>query len=340
MITKHITPEFLESKYFVKNIVNHDYVFKLYNPVNTTSSYLRIECPHFDKAEHHTSFSIKNSLRQWWYGDKSVKDFSKPDFEAAINQLFDILEVPQEEKRYFFISRIEIGMNIFVKVPCSEIINRIVGYKSNSYLRNSYAGTGIVYETKTYNNFIKLYDKVEKISKCFKNKRIKDFEEEQFLKDYGDKNILRIEFMIDGGQARINDELGFNNLEDCIINFGNLYDYFWKKLQHIKYNDIDDEISIDDVIYGSYKDSVIRLAKVGLRFLGNERVDRKIKQTKDYNMKRKLKKLYESPLEKVCSYNIRAFMIDIRNQMLHSLYKSRCLFLVKKLSLNLRKSAA
>ena len=339
-ITKHITPEFLGNIYHAKIMGRNDYTFMLYNPVNTTSSFLTVVCPHINSAENPKYFEITGSLRTWWYGDKSVKDFSKPDFEAAKNLLFDILEVPQKERKYFIISKIEIGMNIPVKVPCSEIINKIIGYKSNCYSRNSYAGTGIVYETKRYKKFIKMYDKVEEISKKFKKNKIKSFEEEQFLKDYGDKNILRIEFTIGGGQARINEVLGFNNLEDCIIHFNELFYFFWTQLQYIKYNNIDDDISIDDVIYGTYKDSVMRLARFGLAKLGNERVDRKIKQTKDYNMKRKLKKLYESPLEKVCSYNIRSFMIDIRNQMLYSLYKSRCLFLVKKLSLILRKPAA
>jgi len=338
-ITNHITPEFLRNIYHAKIKGNNDYDFILYNPENTTSSFLKVVCPHINSAGKNVCFSITGSLRKWWYGDKSVKDFSKPDFEEAVNYLLDILDISQKGRKHFIIPRIEIGMNILVKVPCSEILNSIVGYKNNCYSRNSYK-TGISYETKTYKKYIKLYDKVEEISKGFKNKRVKDIDESQFLNDTEGKNILRVEFTIGGGQAKVNKELKFDNLEECIFHFDNLYSYFWNQLQLIKYCN-SDEISIDDVIFGSFKESLPRIAKIGLtKYFNVECVDRKLKQTNNQKMRTKIMDLYKIPIEKLCSYDIHAFMIDIRNQMLYSLHKSDCLFLVQKLSLILKRSVS
>ena len=90
-ITKHLTAEFFEDKYYVKKEGNNDYTFKLYNPENMTSSYLKIVCAHINTIGQNVHFKIKNSLRKWWFGDKSIKDFSKHDYEAAINLLFPLV---------------------------------------------------------------------------------------------------------------------------------------------------------------------------------------------------------------------------------------------------------
>ena len=334
-ITRHLTPEYLKNMWAVERIINYDFDFMLYNFMNRTSSYLRIICPHTDSEGYYVPLTIKGSLRKWWYGDKSVADFSKQDYEAAILFLFDNLKISPEEMRYFILSKIEVGMNIFLKVACAEMLNGVIGYKSRCYKRNSYGVTGIVYETKTYKNFIKLYDKVEEICKDFKNSRVTDVEELQFLENYLDKNILRIERTL-LHPAKIKKELGFHNLEDSIMYFGNLYSYFWKQIQPIQFiNDCDRLSSMDGLSNISYKELVNRLTCERINDLGIERFDRMTKQLKR-NVRRKIKKLYQSISIKSCSYNKRAFENDVINQMLHSMVKSRCF--VKKLFL--RTSAA
>ena len=334
-ITKHLTAEFFENLYGIaENIDNgNGYTFKLHNPKTSISNHLRITCPHVNnQGDYVTTFKIQNSLRKWWFGGKSVKDFSKQDFEAAINYLFDILEVSKRKRKYFLISEIEVGMNVFVKLSCPEILNRINGFKSRSYVCNTFGHNGIVYETKTYKNYLKIYDKVEEISKNFKTSKVLYKDESQFLKDYADKNIPRVEFTIDS-PSQIKKRLGFNNLEDGIKHFENLYKYFWNEIRHIQFsNDFDD---IPDIDFTGKNDTEFLnfLAFVGKVKLGKEYVTRKSKQLKYRTIGKKLKKLSESVPQNPCLYGKYAFLKDIRNQMLLSMYKSDCLHLVKELSL-------
>jgi hypothetical protein len=339
-ITKHLTPEFFRNKHFVWNKGINDYTFKLKNPENMTSSYLEIVCAHINSDEKKVFFQIRGSLRKWWYGDMSVKDFSKKDYEDAISLLFDILAVSKRKMKYFCIARIEVGMNIFIKTPCSEILSRIVGFtknKSKPYSRNSYEGTGIVFETKTNGNFLKLYDKVKEISKNFKkNSLIKDFKEEsqaQFLKDYTGKNILRIEFTL-AMRSKIKKELGFDNLEDSVSHFDTSYSYFWEQIKNIQFGDVFNKIQTLKRPIENYKEVLIHFAKIGMNISGIEFVNEIIKQIKNRNVRRKVRKLFAETSDGICSNVKDAFMKDVRNRMLFSMCHSKCLFLVEKLHLN------
>jgi len=330
---KHLTPDFFRSKYDVGIVGINDYTFNLYNSENKSSSFLKVVCSHIDSAGNYVSFRIQGSLRKWWYGDKSVKDFNKKDFNTAINFLLEFLEVSESQRKFFLISRIEIGLNIFVKVPCSEILSRIVGYKKGKhYSRNTYGDTGIVYETKTNRNHVKMYDKVEEIAKDFKKKFLKSFEEDQFLKDYADNNILRIEFSI-ATKSKICDKLGFDNLQDSIDNFDNLFCYYWEQIKGIQFSNAYDSIPIMDFTDKSDKEFTDYLKIVGIYTLKLERVERMVKQLKNRSMRAKIKKLHESPMITFCSYDQKAFMINIKNQMLLPMYHSGCLYLVKVLFL-------
>ena len=332
-IIKHLTPKFFRNTPCAKIVGVNDYKFLLYNLMNTTSSNLAITCAHINSAEKNVYFQIENSLRKWWFGDKSIEDFSKEDYEAAINRLFDILEIPQTERKYFIISEIEVGMNINTKRPCAEILNRIVGYRSNCYSRDAYK-TGIAYKAKTKG--IKFYDKVEEISKKLKNKRIKSIEEKQFLKNTMGKNVLRIELSAIYGKSKIKKTLGFDNLEDSIIHFDNLYQRFFEHLQHICYDNIDDDMLSADFTNMTTQEFGEWIWRYAMDKLGKERVDRIVKPQKR-SVKRKVKWLYANPLLIECTYNKNAFLKDIKIQMLYSMQKSRCLHLVKKVFL--KKSA-
>jgi hypothetical protein len=336
-IVEYFTPEYFKNKCGIARCSgNNDYTFELYNPDRSKSSYLTVICPHINSAERPVLFTIKGSLRKWWYGSKSTKDFCKQDFDVAINLLFDILEIPQKQRKYFYIARIEVGLNVRVKLSCSEIARRIVGYKRKSYERKPYS-TGIMYNSKTVKG-AKLYDKVEEISRGFKGKLIKDDEEVLFLKDYADKNIFRIEFPI-AQNAVINRELGFGNIEDSITYFDNLYIYFWGQIQYLQYSDAYDRMPCLDCENKSNKEFNDYLKCIGIWYLGIERVVEMTKKLKDRNTTRIVKNffeknLYENPTVKNDSYDKNAFMKDIKIQILHSMKDSRNLYLIKKRFLN------
>ena len=326
-ITRQLTPDFLNGKYAVKIIGDNDYKFKLYNSKNLTSSYLTIVCQHINSAGKPKHFSIDGSIRKWWFGDKSLKDLSIMDYADAINSVFEILEIPQKDRKYFVISRIEIGMNVFVKLPCYEILNRIIGYKSISYSRNAYK-TGIVYKSATKIG-IKMYDKIEEISKDFKNKRIKSFDEAQFLKENKEKNALRIEFT-PKEPAKIKKELGFNDLENSTVHFDKFYSYFWEQLQHIQYDNaynLTSDIDFSD-IGGKEFDDLLLIC--GVIHLGIERIDIALKQPHFKYRRAKVKKLRKKYPVEDCPYNRLSFLKDVKIEMLYSMQKSGCLHLVKE----------
>ena len=330
-ITKRFTPEFFEDKPYVEYKGNNDYTFKLYNPENKTSCYLTVVCASINKKGEEVDFHITGSLRKWWYGGMSVKDFSKQDFETAINRLFDILEVSKKKKIHFFISSIEIGLNINVKLSCSEIVKRIVEYKNSHYERKPYK-TGIKYESKKIMG-IKMYDKVEEIAKKFKDKLKKKPEEEQFLKDYAGKNIMRIEFKIQQ-KANMDKKLSFNNLEDCITYFGLLYFYFWGQIQYIQYSDAYNNMPYMDCKGKSDKEFNDYLRYVGIWYLGIERIEEMTKELKNRTMRGKIKSFFEkdsykNPTLENCPYDENAFMMDIKRQILYSMKDSKFLKLFK-----------
>ena len=336
-IVSHITPEYFNDLYYVENVGSNKYTFKLFNPQNTTSSYLTVICSHFNCLGHYKHFRIAGSIRKWWFGNMSVDDFTKSDYEAAIKYLFALLEIHICEARHFILSVIEVGLNINFRIPFPEIASRIVGYKNSCYTRISYAGTGICYETKTKSKFFRFYNKIEEIAKDFKNIRLKSFEEAKFLEDYEGENIQRIEFNLEK-PSEIQKELGFNNIEDSIIHFDAFYSYFWKQMQHIQFSDVFIKMPAIESPINNYKDFQKHMAKIGIKISGVVYVYELIKQIKNGKARNRAKKFIKSDSGEINIYDKSAFLIAAKSQMLKSMHKSGCLFLVRKLFLN--KSAA
>ena len=204
--------------------------FKLFNPDNRTKASLRITST---KRKYGYSIKIIGSLRKWFYGHLSLEDFTKEDYEACVEQLLSILEIPYKYCNEIFIARIEIGVNAHIAVTCQEALLHISGFRNSCYQPIIY-GSGKTYRSKSMS--AKMYDKITEINRKFKRNLIKDEDEKKFLADNPINNILRIEFTIKQGKARIKERLGFCTVQESIKQFNKFYAFFLEELKHIQFN--------------------------------------------------------------------------------------------------------
>jgi hypothetical protein len=278
-------------------------------------------------------FRISGSIRKWWFGDKSLEDFAKFEYEKAINYLFDILDIPKCDWKYFTISGIEVGKNISIKVPCFVVKESTARFKNSCYEMSSYK-TGIRFQSKSKKFVAKIYDKVEEISKDFKRKRIREPEENKFLKEHGDKNILRVEYTVSGGKNNVSEQLGFNNIEESIIHFENLYDFFMECSRHFQF--CSNVIPTFDARGKKDSEFIDFAIKVLTHVFGIAKVDRMAGQLKYRKMRVRIKRVQENTFGEIGLYGKLAFLHDVQRALLYSMQKSKCLNLVRDVLLKKR----
>ena len=198
-VIRHLTKSFFEEQKDLYENFNNKHTFKLYNPDNyQAKNYMRICSFGFGNF-----LTVNGSLRKWYLGESSIGDTLNDftyEYEDAIKLLLSLLGIKYSKAKYLNIARIEIGINVVVKESCAEILHRIVEYRSARYEpapRRGYKK----FESKGFN--LTVYNKVAEISKDFRNKRIKTMDEERFLNENEDKDILRIEFTAKGGSTQV-----------------------------------------------------------------------------------------------------------------------------------------
>ncbi|SBV92936.1 hypothetical protein KL86DYS2_10453 [uncultured Dysgonomonas sp.] len=302
--------------------------FKLFNPDNLTRNYLKITPPR-DEDDYPT-LKIEGSIRKWYLGN-TIDDLSKFEYKDAWEQVFSLLEIPSSKMQYFNIVRAEIGLNVAVKRPCHEIEKAILGYKSNCYVDKSTKGEGRKFKSNSFS--IKLYNKIEEIIAPFKNKRIKTNEEKAILKEYENKNILRIEFTISGGKSKIEEKLGYCTLADSITYFDSSYLFFWDSLLRLEF----DKNWGDNLIFNPEGKQLRELIKYltieGIRKNSLDTIKQWAKKMKHgRNVVYSIKNLLKDNSIENNSYGEKGFYKDVKIQMIYSMQKSRCIIgNVKKL---------
>lgn len=313
----------------IENLVNRKGIFeetrgqnyfKLFNPDNLTRNYLKITPPRNDTD--YPTLKIEGSIRKWYLGN-TIEDLSKFKYKDAWEQVFNLLEIPFSKMEYFNIVRVEIGLNVSLVRPCSEIEKAVIGYKSNCYEDKSTKGEGRKFRTKHFS--IKLYNKVAEIIAPFRNKRIKTNEEKAILKELEGKNILRIEFTISGGKDKIQDKLGYYTLEDSIAYFENSYKFFWDSLLKLQF----DKNWSDDLTFNP-KGKTLKEMK---NYLLVDNIHQKFDQIKLWakdmkhgrNVIYSIKNLLKSNSFENSSYREKEFYKDVKIQMIYSMQKSRCI---------------
>ena len=227
-VIKHLTQGFFRDKIEVfERVRNMRYTFRLYNPDNMTGNHISVESEGFGKC-----LIIRGSLRKWYFGKKDVRDsfedFTQPEFDDALKMLFSLLEIPDEMRKFFDISSMEIGLTIPVKETCRVINRMICGYKSSVYKLTYPEEECKKYSTE--NVSFKVYNKALEISTNIDEKE----KRESFLSSIGKKNYLRMETKIKGGkkaiEKRFKKRFTLCNLEDLVSNFEQFYVYFWEDI--------------------------------------------------------------------------------------------------------------
>lgn len=319
--------KFIEKKGVFEKTRGQNY-FKLFNPDNLTGNYLKITLP--GDEDDYPTLKIEGSIRKWYLGN-TIDDLSKFEYKNAWEQVFNLLEIPLSKMQYFNIVRTEIGLNVAVKRPCHEIEEAVLGYKSNCYVDKSTKGEGRKFKSKRFS--IKLYNKIEEIIAPFKNKRIKSNEEKVILKEYENKNILRIEFTISGGKSKIEEKLGYCTLADSITYFDSSYIFFWDSLLHLQF----DKNLGDGLVFNPEGKQLRELIKYltieGIHKNSLDTIKQWAKKMKHgRNVIYSIKNLLKDNSFENNSYVEEGFYKDVKIQMIYSMQKSRCIIgNVKKL---------
>lgn len=303
--------------YLVEKVRGQNW-FKLFNPDNHTENYLKITPPREDCS----TLKIEGSIRKWYLGN-TIEDLSKPEYKEALGMVFDLLNIPHETMAHFSISRIEIGLNIPIKTSCYDVEKAIIGFKSNCYKDKSTRGEGVKFKSKHFS--IKLYNKVYEIIAPFKNKRIKSEEEIDILTRYRNKEILRIEFTINGGKGQISDKIGYGSLNDSIDSFENMYFFFWKNLFLLQFDRNWGCTPQFNPEGKQLKDLTRYLILLGIHQCSLESIQEWAKKMKHsrrvfFSIKKRLLE-DESPN----TYDRKSFYMDIKLQLIRSMHKSKCL---------------
>jgi len=315
----HLTKSFFEKRKDLFERFNNEWTYKLFNPDNLTESYLRVTAIKFGKV-----LLIQGSIRKWYYGDISLNDFTKDDFEYAIRRLLSLLEIPFSRAKYIHCARIEIGMNVRIGVPCSEMLNMITGFRNNCY-KWTYRCNSKKYETGVMS--LNIYNKIEEISKNFP--LIKTLDEEQFLKETKDKNILRLEFTVKGGKSKVEKRLGFNTLSETIKNFNQLFLFFDANLKDLELNEKYKDLPKYNGASG--RDATTFLKLRGICSMGEDEYQRLLSEV-DRRTRKTIKDLMNSWQANHISYGKVAFWKDVRRDIILAMLRSGCLKLRHQLS--------
>lgn len=326
-VIKHLTKRFFEEQKGLYENFNNEHTFKLYNPDNYhAKNYMRISSVGFGKF-----LTVRGSLRKWYLGEDSIGDTLNDftyEYEDAIKLLLSLLGIKYSKAKYLNIARLEIGVNVTASEKCSEILHRLIGYRSVRYEpapRRGYKK----FESKGFN--LTMYNKVLEISKDFRKKRIKTEVQKRFLKENESKDILRIEFTAKGGHTKIKKRLGIGTVAESVTHFGLFYIFFWNSLQDIQFTDMYCNEPILDAEGSTQKEIFDFFKLYGVFMLGEERVKEMVDASqKPRNTRSAIKKLQNNTKARYGSYTKESLLKDVRRQLILSMQKSGWLHLAKE----------
>lgn len=162
---------------------------------------------------------ITRSIRKWYFNKGSLLDLTKQSFTKAIKRLAKDLNIPLSELCRGKVTQCEIGQNIRVKIPATEIVPKIVDY---GHLERKPIKDETVYFNGKAKKLI-IYDKLAEIgANGNKSKR----GAMQVLKEKG-YHFLRIEFKLFNQKSFNQHEMNhISTIGDLITHYSNLYE-FW-----------------------------------------------------------------------------------------------------------------
>jgi hypothetical protein len=193
-----------------------------------TKNYIRIDSLGFGKV-----LLIQGSLRKWYFAEKSMgdsfDDFTQQEFDDALKKLFFCLDIPNSMRRFFYISKMEVGLTVPVNEMCRIIIRMLCGFKSSWYKQTNPEEECEKFSTNHLT--LKMYNKALEIaSKNIRNKQNK----KHFMSVLGEKIYLRVELTVKGSKKEIENRFDIHNLKELVFWFDMFHIYFWQEVQHIE----------------------------------------------------------------------------------------------------------
>lgn len=166
---------------------------------------------------------ISGSLRKWCFGKQSLRDLTLSSFIMTLKKLAKVLNISIQELCRAGFTQCEIGLNIWVKCSCEDIISKIIDYH---HLKRELREKGTLYFFGTSKKLI-IYNKGDEIvDNTQKSKRTSKAKTFEILKRKG-YHFLRMEFKLYNQKSFKQHHLGYiSTIGDLINNFSNLYE-FW-----------------------------------------------------------------------------------------------------------------
>ncbi len=259
---------------------------------------------------------ISGSLRKWFYGQLSLKDFTLADLEDALKLLGTILNISFEDLKKFEFSTIEIGLNIPSKVDFSYFKNEIKGFKNSTYNHPVINKTSLTFSNKSFKLIV--YDKVEEIKSKIKKKRLlKDIEEENFFDITTKMNYFRIEFKITKGKSRIHSRINIETIGDLLEQFKELFIFFWVNVNKLEFLSENKDVLVFAPKNKTIKEMNDYFMKVGMKSFGYESALELTNQLKNEH-KRQERRFVKSTFASIQNENV----IQIKAEFLKTVRKA------------------
>ena len=95
---------------------------------------------------------IVNSLRKWYCGRTSLFDLTSETLVHALKRLAADLNISYEELGRGRVTQVEVGLNLWTRIPCRRLIRLMAGYKTRS--RNVFKDETVYFGDRSYKKVI------------------------------------------------------------------------------------------------------------------------------------------------------------------------------------------
>lgn len=316
-------------KHLTKNyFINHNDTFvSVYGQLNTylifnemigiDRCFLKVVLNYVD-----SNLLIIGSLRKWFYGATSLSDFTKNDLYMACELLSTYLSIKITDLFLFEFTRLEIGINIPVRLDESIFLSKVVRYKNDSRYTKEPHRNSVYFET--IHESLILYNKIKEIIKHSKKKWKTKYDSEYLNDIKQNNNVLRIEQKFKGGNSQIIKKLGIQTLGDYYLNYIRLLSKFWINVNTLEFYSSETEVLIFNPEKKSIKEFTEHLIFHSLNSLGFDEVERMINKLEP-NARRQARRIMKSKFKSLANKK----QVNIKNELMKNVRREITMLLFR-----------
>lgn len=217
----------------------------------------------YDQDSGRLYIIINNSLRKWYFGRKSMKDFSFKDFMRCIKLLCKLLGITLEEILNAQVFEIELGYTLRFPSHMKSVLKCAIKHKTlrdASYYKSTTAFEGVNYNFSMYDKFRELHD-TGLVNKCNYDKFRKHF------------FVLRVEINYEKVSGEGFAKKRLRHVADVIENWELIFDEVTNHLANIVYVDWLSPRMMERVDKNTDSDFDILLISLAIDNLGMQRLN-------------------------------------------------------------------